>query len=109
MCLNTTRVCVCVYVCVCVCVCVLIIGMVSSSGQLGSLIQPDAQIYINTTQLQSPDDSIVTNFLLSQGIIIIDGAANLTGQTICFNASLLIRAALTSVKPVAPLCGECGE
>ena len=68
-------------------------------------------MYINTTQLHAPHDSVLADYISSTNMsaTVSDGIAQLDGSSICFNATEAVQAAVDTVVPVQPLCGQCGR
>lgn len=69
----------------------------------------DTGIHINVSNLQVPDGQVSLDFLASMNRPVVDNSANISGYTLCFNASNTVKDALANAIPVDTICGSCGE
>ena len=83
-------------------------GSAVSSGLFG-LTRPGDQVSLDTTQLQTPHDDILMDYITNENISVTDGIVNLDGHTLCFTVTTAVRDAVSSIVPIQPVCGECGN
>ena len=80
------------------------------SSNLYDLQRHEDIIHINVSNLQVPHDQVLMDFLASMNRSVVDSSANISGYTLCFNASTSVKDALTNAMiPVDTICGSCGE
>ena len=80
------------------------------SSNLYDLQQRDDIIHINVSNLQAPHDQVFMEFLASVNGSVVDNSADISGYTLCFNASTSVKDALANAMlPVDTICGSCGE
>jgi tRNA A37 threonylcarbamoyladenosine synthetase subunit TsaC/SUA5/YrdC len=80
------------------------------SSNLYNLQRREDIIRINVSNLQVPHDQVFMEFLASVNGTVVDNSANISGYTLCFNASTSVRDALVNAMiPVDTICGSCGE
>ena len=80
-----------------------------SSNQYNLRRQEDV-IPINVSNLQVPHDQVFMEFLASMNSTVVDNIANISGYTLCFDASTTIKDALANAMiPVDTICGSCGK
>jgi hypothetical protein len=83
---------------------------VAVSSDLYNLQQREDIIRINVSNLRSPHDQVFMEFLASVNGSVVYNSANISGYTLCFNASTSVRDALANAMiPVDTICGSCGE
>ena len=64
---------------------------------------------MDLSQLEAPNDVLVTDYLTNENIVTVNGTAYLDEQSFCLgNISTAVRDAIDSIIPIEPVCGKCG-
>ena len=89
--------------------CLIITAGTAVSSGLFNHFQAEDHVSMDLSQLEAPNDAVVTDYLTNENIVIVNGTAYLDEQYLCLgNITKPVRDAIDSVIPIDPICGKCG-
>ena len=92
---------VCLYI-----ITLIILGQSILSGQFNNLTTSLSEV--NTTLFTDRYSNVLTEFIMSENVTVVNGLANISGNSLCSSTAGQIRDILTTFTSLEIFCPDCG-